>query len=91
MDHVELKTEIQVQQVWWVFGGPEASIYEDANVVVNKANLSASNPILEFCYNYIFIMILACALDYRSWIDVVATLGSLSNPPLLILWLEIGR
>jgi hypothetical protein len=91
MDHVESKTEIQVQQVWGVTGGPQASSCEDANIVVTKASPSASNPILEFCYNYILIMIFACALGYRSWIDVVATLGSLSNPPLLILWLEIGR
>jgi hypothetical protein len=91
MDHVESKTEIQVQQVWWVFGGPQASSYEDANIDVTKLSPDAANPILEFCYNCILIMILACALCYRSWIDVVVALGSLSNPPLLILWLEIGR
>jgi hypothetical protein len=62
MDHVEPKTKIQVQQVWWVFGSPQASSYEDTNIVLTKACPDASNPILEFCYNCILIMILACAL-----------------------------
>jgi hypothetical protein len=91
MDHVEPNTEIQVQHVWLVFGGPQASSCEDANIVVTKASPGASNPILEFCYNCILIMILACALGYRSWINAVATLGLLSNTHLLILWLEIGH
>jgi hypothetical protein len=45
MDHVEPKTEIQVQQDWWVFGGPQASSCEDANIVVTKASPGASNHI----------------------------------------------
>jgi hypothetical protein len=36
-----------------------------------------------------YFMILACALGYRGLTDAVAALCSLSNPPLLILWLEI--
>jgi hypothetical protein len=46
MDHVEPKMKIQVQQVWWVFGGTQASSYKDANIVVIKASLGASNLIL---------------------------------------------
>jgi hypothetical protein len=65
MDHVEPKTEIQVQQVHEVFGGPHASSCEDANIVVIKASLGASNHILEFCCNFI-LLILACALGYMS-------------------------
>jgi hypothetical protein len=66
MDHKEPKTKIQVQQVQVVFGGPQASSCEDVNIVVIKASPGASNPILEFCYNCILIMILACVLGYRS-------------------------
>jgi hypothetical protein len=53
MDHVEPKMEIQMQQVRLVFGGPQASSCEDANIVVIKASPDASNPILRFCYNFI--------------------------------------
>jgi hypothetical protein len=49
MDHVEPKTEIQVQQVQGVFEGPQASSCEDANIVVTKESPGAFNPILEFC------------------------------------------
>jgi hypothetical protein len=58
LDHVEPKTEIQAMQVRWVFRGPQASSCEDANIIVIKASPDASNCIL--------IMILACALGYRS-------------------------
>jgi hypothetical protein len=58
--------KIQVQQVRLVFGGPQASSYEYANIVVTKASPSAFNPILELYYNYILIMILGSALGYRS-------------------------
>jgi hypothetical protein len=35
---MEPKTEIQVEQVQWVFGGPQASNCEDANIVVIKVS-----------------------------------------------------
>jgi hypothetical protein len=35
------KTEIQAEQVQWVFGGPQASSCELANIVVVKASLGA--------------------------------------------------
>jgi hypothetical protein len=37
--------EIQVQQDQGVFGGPQASSYEDANIVVTKVSPDASNHI----------------------------------------------
>jgi hypothetical protein len=40
MDNVEPKTNIQVQQAQGVFGGPQASSCEDANIVVIKAGPS---------------------------------------------------
>jgi hypothetical protein len=43
IDPAESKTEIQVEQVEWVFGGPQSSSYEDANIVVIKASPSAFN------------------------------------------------
>jgi hypothetical protein len=63
LDHAEPKTEIQAVQVRWVFGGRQASSCGDANIVVIKASSIASNPILEFYYNFILFMILDCVLD----------------------------
>jgi hypothetical protein len=38
LDHAGLKSEIQAEQVQWVFGGPQASSSDDANIVVIKAS-----------------------------------------------------
>jgi hypothetical protein len=46
---------------------------------------------LSFVINFFILLILACAIGYRSCIEVVVALVSLSNTHLLILWLEIGR
>jgi hypothetical protein len=43
VDHVEPKTEIQAEQVQYVFGGPHASSCEYANIVVIKASPDAFN------------------------------------------------
>jgi hypothetical protein len=43
VDHAETKAEIQADQVQWVFGGPQASSCEDANIVVIKVSPGASN------------------------------------------------
>jgi hypothetical protein len=43
IDHVEPKTAIQVEQIQGVFGGPQESSCEDANIVVTKASPGASN------------------------------------------------
>jgi hypothetical protein len=40
---VEPKSKIQADQVQKKYGGPQASSYEDANIVVIKASLSAFN------------------------------------------------
>jgi hypothetical protein len=40
---VEPKLEFQAEQVQGVFGGPEASSCEDANIVVIKVSPGASN------------------------------------------------
>jgi hypothetical protein len=41
VDRAEPKSKIQAEQVQWVFGGPQASSYQDANIVVIKASPSA--------------------------------------------------
>jgi hypothetical protein len=70
---------------------PQATSCKDVNIIVIKGSSDASNHIpWVLVYPYILVMILACALDYMSWIDVVAALGSPSNLLLLIIWLEIG-
>jgi hypothetical protein len=43
IDHVEPEPEIKKEQVQGVFGGPQASSCEDANIVVIKASPSVSN------------------------------------------------
>jgi hypothetical protein len=43
VDYVKPKTEIQAEQVQWVFGSPQASSYEDANIIVIKASSGSSN------------------------------------------------
>jgi hypothetical protein len=42
VDHAELKTEIQVERVQWVFRGPQVSSYENGNIDVIKASPGAS-------------------------------------------------
>jgi hypothetical protein len=69
VDHTKQKIEIQAEQVQWVFGGPQASSYEDANIVVIKASSDASNHHPWVLLVYILIMNLACALSCRSWSD----------------------
>jgi hypothetical protein len=49
VDHAELESESQVEQIQWVLRGPQASSCEDTNIIVIKASHGASNPVLEFC------------------------------------------
>jgi hypothetical protein len=51
VDHAESESEIQEDQVQGVFDGPQASSYEDANIIVIKANPAASHTILDFYFN----------------------------------------
>jgi hypothetical protein len=41
IDHVEPISEIQVEQVQWMYGGPQASSCEDANIVMIKVSPDA--------------------------------------------------
>jgi hypothetical protein len=43
IDHVEPEPEIKKEQIQGVFGGPQASSCEDANIVVIKADPGASH------------------------------------------------
>jgi hypothetical protein len=43
VDHAKSESEIQVKQVQWVFGGPQASSYQDTNIVVIKPSPGAFN------------------------------------------------
>jgi hypothetical protein len=56
MDHAESKTEIQVLQVRWVFGGPQASSCEDTNIVVIKVSRDASNHIPWALFIFIYYL-----------------------------------
>jgi hypothetical protein len=56
MDHAESKAEIQVLQVRWVFGGPQASSCEDANIVVIKVSPDASNYIPWALFIFIYYL-----------------------------------
>jgi hypothetical protein len=65
MDHVEPKTEIQVQQVQGVFGGPQTLSCKDANIVIIKASLGSSNHIPWALFIFLsYFMILDCALGW---------------------------
>jgi hypothetical protein len=55
VDHVESKSEVQAEQVQWVFGGPQASSCEDANIVVIKVSPGAfhQSPYLLYLKPYL--------------------------------------
>jgi hypothetical protein len=55
VDHAEPKTEIQAEQVQWVFGSPQALSFKDANIVVIKASPGASHPIFDFYFELIYL------------------------------------
>jgi hypothetical protein len=68
VDHAELKSEFQVEQVRWVFGGPQASSDEDTNLALDQGKPWCIKPSsLSYIYlYYILIIILACALSSRG-------------------------
>jgi hypothetical protein len=43
VDHAEPESEFQAEQLQWVFGGPQASSRDDANIGVIKLSPGASN------------------------------------------------
>jgi hypothetical protein len=65
VDHVEPESEFQAEQVRWVFGGPQASSREDANIVVIKTSPGAFNHYslsfisnLGLCYSWLCIKLI---------------------------------
>jgi hypothetical protein len=59
VDHVEPKTEIQVEQVQWIFKGPQVSSYEDANIVMIKTSPGALNQYsLSFILKFVLCSIM---------------------------------
>jgi hypothetical protein len=44
VDHVEPESEIQAEQVWWVFGDPQASNSEDTNLPLDQGKLQCISP-----------------------------------------------
>jgi hypothetical protein len=65
VDHAERKTEIQAEQFQGMFGGPQASSCEDANIVVIKASPGAFNQYslsftsnLALCYSWLNIKLI---------------------------------
>jgi hypothetical protein len=83
IDHVEKKTKIQVEHVQWVFGGLQASNYEDANIVVIKANPGASHQ-SSLAFLSIFI-IMFCLNVHLSLLELSDTLDALCSP----FWLPL--
>jgi hypothetical protein len=57
VDHVKHELEFQAEQVRWMFGGPQASSYEDDNIVVIKVSPSASHQSSLAFLSIIIIMV----------------------------------
>jgi hypothetical protein len=60
IDHVELKTKIQAEQVQRVLEGPQASSGEDTNLELNQGQPGASNqcPCLLFLKLYFMLYLI---------------------------------
>jgi hypothetical protein len=58
----ESKTEIQAEKAPGVFGGPQASRCEDANIVVIKVSPRIPPKSLSFMFEILFIILYTCAL-----------------------------
>jgi hypothetical protein len=72
IDHVEPKTEIQVEQVQRVLDGPQASSGEDTNLEMNQGKPRCIyQPSPSFIYLYTIFFILDCALGHRSCIEAL--------------------
>jgi hypothetical protein len=64
VDHVELKTKNQAEQVQWVFEGPQASSGEDTNLELNQGEPQCIPPkSLSFMFETLFIILYACTLS----------------------------
>jgi hypothetical protein len=64
VDHTEPKTEIQVVQVQWRIGGPQASSGEDTNLALDQGKPRCIPPQSLSCiFETLFIILYACALS----------------------------
>jgi hypothetical protein len=83
VDHAEPKAKIQAEQV---------SAEDPTNLAFDQGKPRCIQPpSLSFIYNFILVMILECALDYKSWIDTLVALGLLSSLSLWTILLEIDH
>jgi hypothetical protein len=64
VDHAEPETEIQVEQVRWVFRGSQASSGEDTNLTLDQGKTRCIPPkSLSFIFETLFIILFDCALS----------------------------
>jgi hypothetical protein len=62
--HAEPESEIQAEQVRWVFGGPQVSSSEDTNLALDQGKPRCIPPkFLSFVFETLFIILYACALS----------------------------
>jgi hypothetical protein len=64
VDHVETKSKFQAEQIQWMFGDPQASSSDDANIFVIKASPGTSHQ-SSLAFLSIFI-IMSCWILYLS-------------------------
>jgi hypothetical protein len=76
VDHAEPKTEIQVEQVRWVFRGSQASSGEDTNLALDQGKTRCIPPkSLSFIFETLFIILFDCALSLQDLYGTIAILG----------------
>jgi hypothetical protein len=76
VDHVEPETEIQVEQVRWVFGGSQASSGEDTNLALDQGKTRCLPPkSLSFIFKTLFIILFDSALSLQDLYGTIAALG----------------
>jgi hypothetical protein len=63
IDPAEPKTEVQAEQVQWMFVGPQVSSCEDANIVKSRqAPVHLTNTLI-FYFEALLYVLLDCALS----------------------------
>jgi hypothetical protein len=63
INHAELESEFQAEQVRWVFGGPQVLSGEDANILVIKASTVHLTNALVFYFERFTLCLFECALS----------------------------
>jgi hypothetical protein len=77
VDYGEPESEIQVEQVRWVFGGSQALSGEDTNLPLDQGKHQCIPPkSLSFMFETLFIILYACALSLYVLYGTVDTLRS---------------